>query len=67
MSHLLYLMFRCDFDVMESLEILEELGELNTATDHNANMRSSKKVSLDLVGGKRDRDEARQSTDRHGG
>ena len=24
-------MFRCDFDVMESLEILEELGELNTA------------------------------------
>jgi len=24
MSHLLYLMFRCDFDVMESLESLEE-------------------------------------------
>ena len=30
MGHLLYLMFRCDFDVMESLE---ELGELNTATE----------------------------------
>ena len=28
MGYLLYLMFRCDFDVMESLE---ELGELNTA------------------------------------
>ena len=27
MSHLLYLMFRCDFDVMESLE---EFGDLNT-------------------------------------
>ena len=26
MSHLLYLMFRCDFDVMESLE---SLGNLN--------------------------------------
>ena len=26
MGHLIYLMFRCDFDVMESLEILEELG-----------------------------------------
>ena len=25
MGHLLYLMFRCDFDVMESLESLEEL------------------------------------------
>ena len=24
MSYLLYLMFRCDFDVMDSLEILEE-------------------------------------------
>ena len=30
MGHLIYLMFRCDFNVMESLEILEELGELNT-------------------------------------
>ena len=28
MNHLLYLMFRCDFDVMESLE---EFGEVNTA------------------------------------
>ena len=27
MGHLLYLMFRCDFDVMESLKNLEELGE----------------------------------------
>ena len=26
MSHLLYLMFRCDFDVMESLENWEEFG-----------------------------------------
>ena len=25
-DHLLYLMFRCDFDVMESLESLEEFG-----------------------------------------
>ena len=25
MGHLLYLMFRCDFDVMESMENLEEL------------------------------------------
>ena len=31
MDHLLYLMFRCDFDVMKNLENLEELGELNTA------------------------------------
>ena len=29
MGHLLYLMFRCDGDVMESLE---NLWELNTAT-----------------------------------
>ena len=28
MDHLLYLMFRCNFDVMESLE---ELGAVNTA------------------------------------
>ena len=28
MGHLLYLMFRCDFDVMESLK---EFGEVNTA------------------------------------
>jgi hypothetical protein len=26
MDHLLYLMFRCDFDVMESLESWEEFG-----------------------------------------
>ena len=31
MGHLLYLIFRCDFDVMESLKNLEELGQLNTA------------------------------------
>ena len=31
MGHLLYLMFRCDGDVMENLEILEILWELNTA------------------------------------
>ena len=31
MGHLLYLMFRCDFDVMESLESLENLWEVNTA------------------------------------
>ena len=30
MGHLLYLMFRCDFDVMEDLESLEEFGNLNT-------------------------------------
>ena len=33
MGHLLYLMFRCNFDVMESLKSLEELGELNTAKE----------------------------------
>ena len=26
MSHLLYLIFRCDFDVMESLKSLEKFG-----------------------------------------
>ena len=26
MGHLLYLMFRCDFDVIENLESLEEFG-----------------------------------------
>jgi len=26
MGHLLYLMFRCDFDVMENLESLDEFG-----------------------------------------
>ena len=31
MGHLVYLMFRCDGDVMESLESLEILWELNTA------------------------------------
>ena len=31
MDHLLYLMFRCDFNVMESLENLKEFGEVNTA------------------------------------
>ena len=30
MGHLLYLMFRCDFDVMENLESLEEFGDVNT-------------------------------------
>ena len=30
MGHLLYLMFRCDFDVMESLENLEKFEYLNT-------------------------------------
>ena len=33
MGHLLYLIFRCDFDVMESLKILKELGELNTRSE----------------------------------
>ena len=28
MGHLLYLMFRCDFDVMESLKSLEKFGDL---------------------------------------
>ena len=30
MSYLLYLIFRCDFDVKECLKNLEEFGELNT-------------------------------------
>ena len=32
MRHLLYLMFRCDVDVMESLELEGIFWELNTAT-----------------------------------
>ena len=32
MGHLLYLMFRCDFDVMESLE---EFEDLNTPIERN--------------------------------
>ena len=31
MSHLLYLMFRCDFDVMENLKNLEEFGDAEEA------------------------------------
>ena len=30
MYHLLYLMFQCDFDVMENLESLEKFEHLNT-------------------------------------
>ena len=30
MSHLLYLMFQCDFDVMESLDFVGGFGNLNT-------------------------------------
>ena len=37
MGYLLYLIFRCDFDVMENLESLEELGELNTALASTVN------------------------------
>jgi len=33
MGHFLYLMFRCDFDVMENLKNLEEFGEVNTALE----------------------------------
>ena len=33
MRHLLYLMFRCDVDVMESLELGGVFLELNTALD----------------------------------
>ena len=33
MGHLLYLMFRCDFDVMENLESLEKFRDLNTPMD----------------------------------
>ena len=32
MSHLLYLIFRCDFDVMKNLENLEKFGDLKTPT-----------------------------------
>ena len=31
MGHLLYLIFRCDFDVMENLETLGNWKEVNTA------------------------------------
>ena len=34
MGHLLYLMFRCDFDVMESLERVEKFWDLNAPQDH---------------------------------
>ena len=38
MGHLLYLMFRCDFDVMESLENLEEFGR----SEHRPGMKERK-------------------------
>ena len=34
MGHLLYLIFRCDFDVMENLERVEKFWDLNTPQDH---------------------------------
>ena len=33
MGHLLYLMFRCDFDVMESLDFVGIFGDLNTPNE----------------------------------
>ena len=36
MDHLLYLMFRCDFDVMKNLENLESLWNLNKPNDSAA-------------------------------
>ena len=46
MSHLLYLMFRCDFDVMKNLEILREV---NTA--HASKRRGPQGNSaINLVG-----------------
>ena len=38
MSHLLYLMFRCDFDV---IEILEFLWDLNTPEEREENISPS--------------------------
>ena len=43
MSHLLYLMFRCDFDVMENLENLEE----SEGSDHS---RHAARVPAGLEG-----------------
>ena len=40
MRHLLYLMFRCDVDVMESLELEESFLELNTASIEQPRSRS---------------------------
>ena len=37
MGHLLYLMFRCDFDVMESLDFVGGFGDLNTPKIANRN------------------------------
>ena len=35
MDHLLYLMFRCDFDVMESLDFVGGFWDLNTPMEWN--------------------------------
>ena len=40
MGHFLYLIFRCDFDVMKNLENLEEFGGVNTAREKKVEERS---------------------------
>ena len=42
MSHLLYLIFRCDFDMMENLKSSEKFGDLNTP-------RKESKPTADLL------------------
>ena len=47
MSHFLYLMFRCDFDVMENLESLEEFG----GSEHSPSVRAyvrNEAIDLDV-------------------
>ena len=51
MGHLLYLIFRCDFDVMESLENLEKLGTKHSpGTKHCLVQSQSGLSSLNLDG-----------------
>jgi len=45
MSHLLYLMFRCDFDVMESLESLEKLKGSEHSLDVYYSLRIASHVA----------------------
>jgi len=44
MGHLLYLMFRCDFDVMESLESLEEFKGSKHTLSKTSTLRALARV-----------------------
>ena len=49
MRHLLYLMFRCDFDVTESLESLEELNTAINYSMDEASFCSALRASVCLL------------------